>query len=131
MFWNHPAPGTTFSIDNTPFQIGYKHDLECQYGNHYYKNKRKDPEVITAEKNPRIRSRGTRKQGCKACINIREYILYPHYSIDSSVASTLLKWKLRKLKEEKLSLFKVDIEQGIAKSTHKYYVSLPTVKLII
>ena len=52
LFWNHSAAGTTISFDNTPFQIGYKRDLECQYGNHYYKNKRKDPDVKTAEKIP-------------------------------------------------------------------------------
>ena len=70
-------------------------------------------------------TQGTRKQGYKAYINIREYILHLHYLIDSSVASTLLKWRL-KLKEEEDSLLKSDVEQVIAINTHKHYVSLST-----
>ena len=75
---------------------------------------------------PRVCTQGTRKQGCKACIHIREYILFPEYSIEGDIASKLSKWKLRQLREEKLRVLKDDIEKGIAKSVHKYYVSLPT-----
>ena len=38
---------------------------------------------------PRLRTQGTRKQGCKACIHIREYILFPEYSIEKK---RLSKW---------------------------------------
>ena len=69
---------------------------------------------------------GTRKQGCKACIHIREYILYPEYAIEDEVACKLSNWKLRQLKEEKLKLLKDDIKRAVAKSTREYYISLPT-----
>uniref|UniRef100_A0A1X7V4G8 Uncharacterized protein n=1 Tax=Amphimedon queenslandica TaxID=400682 RepID=A0A1X7V4G8_AMPQE len=39
--WKHNAAGSTISFQNTPFQIGYKYDLECQFSNHYFKNKQK------------------------------------------------------------------------------------------
>ena len=105
-YWHHSAAGTVITFNKTPFQIGYKRDLECQYGKHYYK--KKDGSSKSNEegkkKLPRVRTQGTRKQGCKAHIHIREYILYPEYSIEDEVACRLSKWKLRQLKEEKLKL---------------------------
>ena len=91
--------------------------------------KRKKNLIIVQKKKiklPRLRTQGTRKQGCKASIHIREYIIYPDYSIKDGVANTLSKWKLRILKEENLKLLRGDIEKGLAKSVRKYYVSLPT-----
>ena len=80
------------------------------------------------KKLPRLRTQGTRKQGCKACIHIREYILFPEYSIGGDITSKVSKWKLRQLKEEKIRILRDDIEKGVAKSVHKYYVSSPSAK---
>ena len=90
LHWNHNAVGTSISFNNTPFQIGYKQDLDCQYGDHYHKNKRESNKECTTKdatdmKAPRLRTQGTRKQGCKACIHIREYILFPEYSIEEDI----------------------------------------------
>ena len=64
-----------------------------------------------------------RTQGTQACIHIGEYILFP---IEDDITSNISKWKLWQLKEEKLRLPRGDIEKGVAKSVHKYYVSLPS-----
>ena len=84
-------------------------------------------EINEKVKKPRLRTQGTRKKGCKACIKIREYILYPDYKIDSTIVSSS-SWKVRQLKEEKLCNLKVDLEQGVAKGKPMYYVSLPTIE---
>ena len=130
LHWNHNAAGTSISFKNTPFQIGYKRDLDCQYGNHYYKNKQESSKGSTKDakdkKLPRLRTQGTRKQGCRACIHIREYVLFSEYSIEDDITKNMSKWKLRQLKEEKIRILRNDIEKGIAKSVRKYYVSLPS-----
>ena len=109
LHWNHNAAGTSISFKNTPFQIGYKRDLDCQYGNHYYKNKQESSKGSTKDakdkKLPRLRTQGTRKQGCRACIHIREYVLFSEYSIEDDITKNMSKWKLRQLKEEKKSKF--------------------------
>ena len=53
---------------------------------------------------PRLGTQGTRKQGCKACIHIREYILFPEYCIEDDIT----KWKLQQLKEVKLRILRDD-----------------------
>ena len=35
LHWHHKAAGTVISFGNTP---GYKQDLDCQYGDHYFKS---------------------------------------------------------------------------------------------
>ena len=53
--------------------------MDCQYGVHYKKPKQpKEPNQIE-----RIYLQGTRKQGCLAHVEIREFLLYPEYSVDS------------------------------------------------
>ena len=99
--------------------------MDCQYGDHYFKSK-KESSQNEKKKFPRVRTQGTRKQGCKAHIQVREYILYPEYSLEEEVASKSSKWKLRLVREEKLKALKHDIERGVANSVRKYYVSLPT-----
>lgn len=105
--------------------MGYKRDLDCQYGKLYY-GKKEDLTGREKKKLPRLRTQGTRKQGCKACIFIREYVIFPDYGIDNEVARKLSNWKLRQLKEEKLKVLRCDIKRGVTKGTHKYYISLPT-----
>lgn len=83
-------------------------------------------EINEEVKKHRLRMQGTQKKGCKACIKIREYILYPDYKIDSTIVSSSSKWKVRQLMEEKLCNLKVDLKQGVAKGKPMYYVSLPT-----
>ena len=80
----------------------------------------------TDMKTPWLRTQGTRKQGCKACIHIREYILFPEYSTEDDIASKVSKWKLQQLKEEKLRFLRDDIEKGVAKGVRKYFVFLPS-----
>ena len=37
--WKHSAVGKTIDFDNTPFVIGEKRDLHCQFGDHYFNKK--------------------------------------------------------------------------------------------
>ena len=105
VYWKHSAAGKVINFMNTPFSIGEKRDLHCQFGTHYFgqkatRNLKQPTESQLNEKSessalsstteqdmskPEKKSRskrslqGTRKIGCHAAIHIREYILYPEY----------------------------------------------------
>lgn len=91
--------------------------MHCQHGELYYK-----PYKSTS-KHPRLCLQGTRKIGCTAKITIRQYLLYPEYSLVGTFDS---KWQERKAKEEQLSLLKASlISQKPVQVKAMYYVSLP------
>jgi len=60
---------------DTPFTLGEKRLMDCQYGVHY-----KKPKSTT---NKRVYLQGTRKKGCRAHIEITQFNLYPEYSVHS------------------------------------------------
>ena len=83
------------AFDDTPFSLGEKRNLDCQYGHHYYKSK--------SHSSSKVFLQGSRKNGCKAHINIVEFNLYPEYSIKQSVSSRASKNQLQKSREANLS----------------------------
>ena len=86
--------------------------FDCQYGEHYWK-----------EKTKKLKIQNTRKIGCHAKIKTCTYVLYPDYKITLSDAS---QHKLRKHKEDLLNAARIAIRDGSAKSYKKHFVSLPT-----
>ena len=77
----------------------------------------------------RVYVQGTRKIGCRAHIEITEYIIYPQYKVsaDQERKTHLSNKALRKMKEEKLSELRQTLGKGEKPAiTKKYFVSLPT-----
>lgn len=73
---------------------------------------------------PKLRLQGTRKVGCPAGIQIREYILYPDYKVTVDAQN---KWQVRKGKENMLENLNKDLLAGKEVKTVKcYYVCLPS-----
>ena len=73
---------------------------------------------------PKLRLQGTRKVGCPAGIQIREYILYPEYKVTANGQNN---WQLRKEKESMLKNLNKDLLAGKEVNTVKrYYVCLPS-----
>ena len=105
------------NFDDTPFTVDKHTMFDCQYGQHYFKNKEC--------KHARLRLQGTRKIGCCAHIEIIQYTLYPDYQITKQEKEGLSSWKLRLLREAKLKKLREELENNTAKSQAKYFVSLP------
>ena len=120
MFWSHNVSGHTVDWDYTPFSIGEKRLLHCQYGKHYFK-----PHQPTTD---RIKLQNTRKMGCSASIHIRKFIFYPGFSVHSELSSkSFTKKQERKVKESALQQLK-DKLMSSASAVHtvdKYFISLP------
>lgn len=89
--------------------------MDCQHGQHYYKPRK--------SVNKQVRLQGTRKKGCTAHIIIRQYILYPEYSILQEFES---KRQERLAREDALAQLRSCLSSG--KPVEKksvYYISLP------
>ena len=82
--------------------------MDCQYGlsTLQKKNKKNQP-----NQSDRIYLQGTRKQGCLAHVEVREFILYPEYSIDTLLSTDLTMKQVRTLKEEKLKSLKLCLQK--------------------
>ena len=105
LFWKHKA----VEFSNTPFALGETRIMHCQFGDHYFKKKERN--------SSRVCIQGTRKTGCQAHVEIREYILYPKQSVN--VTKTLLGTKLEELRISLKSGKEINVEK-------KYFVTLPT-----
>ena len=118
-YWKHKVGYHVIAFDDTPFSLGENRTLDCQYGHHYYKSK--------SHSSKKVFLQGSRKNGCKAHINIVEFNLYPEYSIKQSVSSRASKNQLWKSREANLSELQKLFESGKPPLiTKKYFVSLPT-----
>ena len=107
------------SFENTPFEIVQKEMRECQFGPHYFKKRERT--------SSRIYLQGTRKLGCHAHIEIREYRLYPEYAFSATENKCLKSKQLRELRESKLHALKQALEEGKPVDVvTKFFVSLPT-----
>ena len=60
------------NFDGIPFSIDEERILDCQYGCHYYKEKKPSK---------RQRFQGTKKVGCQAKIKIKKFSIYPEFKI--------------------------------------------------
>ena len=110
--------GREISFDGVPFSVDKVSVLDCQYGEQYWKEKN--------NKQKRLRLQGTRKIGCHAHIKTHTYTLYPDFQVSPEEGKNLSKYKLRMLKEERLSAVREAIGAGKVKSLQKYFASLPT-----
>ena len=86
--------GCTFQFDETPFSLGEKRTLHCQYGIHYYKSK--------PHTNDRVFMQGTRKKGCEAHIQIVEFNIYPNFSMKLMISTELSQKRIRIIREDHL-----------------------------
>ncbi len=96
--------------DNTPFCIAETRQLDCQFGHHYYKEKK--------HKSSRILVQGSRKIGCHAHITIKKCIEYPEYKVEPQHKRTI--------RDKKMSELKIALSDGNCITTRTlYFVSLP------
>ena len=103
-------------LNNTPFSIAETRLLDCQFGNHYYKEK--------AHKSSRVFVQGSRKKGCAASITIKKCITYPGFKI---IPRTNEQLSMRTLREKKMQeLKKVLLNDGEISTKTMYFVTLPS-----
>lgn len=81
MFWQHTIEGEKVEFDNIPFIVSQIQKMHCQFGIHYYKEKR-------SEKSNRTCLQGTCKIGCSAHVAVHSIVLYPDFGIANKEAST-------------------------------------------
>ena len=93
-YWYHTVNGHTIQFNNTPFSLGEKKLMDCQYGVQY-----KQPRLTNSKC---IYLQGSRKKGCLAHIKIKEFNVYPDYSVNSQVSPSLSKKQIRTIKENSL-----------------------------
>ena len=108
------------SFDGVPFSVDKVSILDCQYGVHYWKEKKEKE-----SKKKRLKLQGSRKIGCHAHIRIHAYTLYPDFQLSPDESQGVSKYKLRQIKEEKLQAARETIATGGVKTVQKYFVSLP------
>ena len=122
IFWRKTAGNTDVSFDNVPFSIFEERKLDCQKGDHYYKEK---PAKQCEKK--RLCLQGTRKIGCPAHIHIKGYLLYPEYKLQDTDLKGQAK---RHSQEQLLQKLRKSLETDESKvATQKlYHVSLPTLE---
>ena len=94
--------------------------MQCQYG---VQNKQPN----TPKNTDRIYLQGTRKQGCSAHVELREFYLFPEYNVSSLVSPESSAKQIRQIREDTLKPLKSNLQQKVAvQTTRKYYVNLPT-----
>ena len=104
-------------LNNTPFTIVETKRLECQFGPHYYKEKK--------QKTNHIKLQGSRKIGCNAHIIIKKCATYPEYQavpMGKAALRTVKETMMRKLKQKMAEDPNCEKEQR----NIMYYISLPT-----
>lgn len=107
------------SIENSPFQVVRKESRECQFGPHYFKKRERT--------SSRTYLQGTRKLGCPAHIEIREYRLYPEYALSAKETEELTGKQVRLAHEKKMSNLKQALFDGDSvQMKTMFFVSLPT-----
>ena len=104
-----------------PFSVDKVSVLDCQYGEHYWKEKKGKE-----NQKKRLKLQGSRKIGCHAHIRTHTYTLYPDFQLSPDESQGVSKHKLRQLKEEKLRAAREAIATGGVKTIQKHFVSLPT-----
>ena len=105
-------------FNNTPFIVTETRKLDCQFGEHYFKER-------VRKNTKRIILQGTRKIGCLAKVIVKQLNLFPEYSIS---ANLLNKKQLRNEREKQLLQLKEDLAncKVTVHRANKYFVSLPT-----
>lgn len=118
-FWKHTIEGEVVEFDNTPFIVSQIRKLDCQFGSHYYKEKRND-------RSKRTCLQGTRKIGCKAHITVHVITLYPDFCITKREISSVSCRGLKELKKQKISQLRDALANNNSITlTTKCYINLP------
>ena len=122
IFWRKTEGNTDISFNDVPFSVFEQRKLDCQKGDHYYKEK---PPKQCEKK--RLCLQGTRKSGCPAQVHIKGYLLYPEYKLQESDLKGRAK---RHSQEQTLQKLYKSLEMDASKvATQKvYHVSLPTLE---
>ena len=119
LYWSKKEGIRTVQFDGIPFSIEKVTLYDCQYGEHYWKDK--------PCQNKRLKLQNTRKIGCHAHIVTQTYRLYPEFKMSQNADNMVTShYQLRKCKENLLITARVAIKDGSAKSCTKHFVSLPT-----
>ena len=119
LLWKYQVGARSVHFNGIPFCIGKKCTLDFQYGTKYYKSKECS--------GSRVYLQGTRKIGCKAHIEMTEYILYPRYEVNTDQERVMSNKAMRRTKASRLSELRNALEQGEqTATTKKYFVVLPT-----
>ena len=92
--------------------------FDCQFGNHYYKQKQ--------QSSKRTHLQGTRKIGCTACVAVYSIPLYPEIHIGKEETLVLSCRQMKQKKKENI----FQLRESIAKSkplhlVEKHYVIIP------
>ena len=120
IFWSYKRGSTTVEFEITPFIVGDSQHLQCQFGPHYYTPKPKKGKHLCLQ--------STRKIGCPAHIVIKQYTLFPEYTIQKVDTEGKSKRYIRYLKEQRLQKLQSASESGYVKQTVRYWLSLPTIE---
>ena len=121
MYWSKQLEGSRIvHSDGIPFTIHKCSTLDCQYGDHYWKNENIEGSNKSSH---RLRLQSSRKIGCHAHITIHEYALYPDFKFHTSNQSL---YKLRQKKKHILEAARLAIKNETAKIRLQYFVLLPT-----
>ncbi len=89
-FWQHTIENEKIEFNNTPFIVSQIQKFHCQFGKHYYKQKK-------SETSKRVNLQGTQKIGCTAYVAVHSITLYPD-SPRGTLMSTAEKKEERKIK---------------------------------
>lgn len=120
IFWSHKLGALEVELANTPFMVTEHRKLDCQFGAHYYKEKKSKGSL-------KVHLQGSRKKGCAAHMSIKHITLFPEYAVPSQLAFNLSKKELREERESKMTQLKQDLAAlKPVQRVNKYYVSLPT-----
>ena len=76
LYWTKSEGGREVSFDGMPFSVDKVSLLDCQYGEHYWKEKKEKE-----NKKKRLKLQGSRKIGCHAHIRTHTYTLYPDFQL--------------------------------------------------
>ena len=98
IFWSHKLGALEVELANTPFMVTEHRKLDCQFGAHYYKEKKSKGSL-------KVHLQGSRKKGCAAHVN-KTY--YPISRICCSITTGIqsLQKELRKERESKMTKLK-------------------------
>ena len=120
VIWSHKLGALEVELENMPFMVSEHRKLDCQFGAHYYKEKKSKGSL-------KVHLQGSRKKGCAAHMSIKHITLFPEYAVPSQLAFNFSKKELRKERESKMTQLKQDLAAlKPVQRVNKYYVSLPT-----
>ena len=115
LYWNKGG----IEFHNQPFRPTKIRKLDCQFGPHYFKHKKRLTD--------RTLMQTTRKRSCPATVTIREFEVFPEYGYSSEEIEQMSSYALRKFKLTKLEILRSALaEKQPVRMQVLYHVSLPS-----